>query len=179
VTLVLRLIRQSRWDSPGEFDWLAAGDIPADPLADFANTSENCLSIWLLDDTKNDLDNVVAALAASREKADKLDYVLFPQSHLDAAGIEVCVASGHTPDEQVNEQHRDLTHLSAAKVCALATSVWHENLEIKRVDEQTVVRLVADAIRRGRISLEKLRPKLRDDVRFHAADDRGGQQKPK
>jgi hypothetical protein len=144
-----------------------------------SDESENCLSVWFLDDAKNDLNDMVAALAASREKADKLDYVLFPQSHLDAAGIEVCTASGHTPDEQINEQHRDLTHLSAAKVCALATSVWHENLEIKRVDEQRVVQLVADAVGRGRIPLEKLRPKLRDDVRLHTGDDRGGQQNPK
>lgn len=172
MTLVLRLVRQSRWDLPGKLDWLAAGDIPADPLADFANTSENCLSVWLVEDDKRDLDDLLAGLAASREKADKLDYVLFTQDHLKAAGIEVCGTSGQTPDEQVNRHHRDLTFLSAAKVLALTTSVWRENLELKRVNERRVIQLVADAVRRGRISLDKLRPKLRDDIRLCLGDNR-------
>jgi hypothetical protein len=179
VTLVLRLIRQPRWDSPGKYDWLAEGDIPADPLADFANTSENCLSVWLVDDDKKELDDVVAALAASREKADKLDYVLFTESHLKLTGIEVSATRGSTPDEHVNGRHRDLSHLSAAKVLALTTRVWNENLELRRIDESRVVQLVAAAVRRGRISLAKLRPKLRDDVRFCLDDKRDDVRKPK
>jgi hypothetical protein len=178
VTLVLRLIRQPRWDAPGKYDWLGEGDIPADLLADFA-TSENCLSVWLVEDDKKDLDDVVAALAASREKIDKLDYVLFTQDHLDAVGAEVCTRTGSTPDEQVNGRHRDLIHLSAAKVLALTTRVWRDNLETKRVDERRIAQLVADAVRRGRISLEKLRPKVRDDVRYILGDQRNELRKPR
>ena len=75
MTLVLRLIRQSHWDTPEKCDWLAEGEIPADPLADFANTTENCLSVWFVADDAGNLNDVLAALAASREKADKLDYL--------------------------------------------------------------------------------------------------------
>lgn len=179
MTLVLRLVRQPRWDSPGTFDWLANGDIPADPLADFANTSENSLSVWLIDDSKQDLDDVLAALAASREKADKLDYVLFTQDHLQSVGIEVRENSGNTPDEHVNRLHRNLIHLSAAKVLALTTKVWHKNIGLKRLDERRAVHLVADAVRCGRVSLEKLRPKLRDDVRSCLAMPGDAQRRPK
>ncbi len=119
MTVVLRLIRQSRWDSPGKLDWLAEGDIPADPMADFANTSDNSVSVWLVDNDNHDLDRVVAALAASREKADKLDYLLFTQDHLAAVEVQVRTTSGNTPDKYVNGHHRDLARLSAAKVLAL------------------------------------------------------------
>jgi hypothetical protein len=179
VTLVLRLIRQSRWDTPKTCDWLAPGDIPADPLADFANTCENCLSVWFLDDDKKDLDDLIAALAANREKADRLDYVLFAEENLKEAEIVVASISGQTPDEQVNGLHRDLTQLSAAKVLALTKIVWHKNLGLHRVDAKRGVQLVAAAVLRGRISLDKLRPKLRDDVRICLAEQPNGPRRTK
>lgn len=179
MTLVLRIVRQPRWDSPGTFGWLADGDIPADPLADFANTSDNSLSVWFIDDNRRDLDDVLAALAASREKADKLDYVLFRQDHLQFAGIEAREKSGNTPDEHTNRLHRDLIHLSAAKVLALTTKVWNEKVGLERLDARRALQLVADAVRCGRVSLERLRPKLRDDVRSCLAAPGEMQRKPK
>ena len=178
MTLVLRLVRQSRWDTPDKRDWLAEGEIPADPLADFA-TNENCLSVWLVNDDKRDLVDVTAALAASRERADKLDYVLFPLDHLLAAGIEIRETSGQTPDRRVNGLHRDLTHLSAANVLALTNRVWHENLGLYRIDQRQAVQLVAAGVSGGQILLEGLRPKLRDNVRSSIADQRGGRQAAK
>ena len=179
MTLVLRLIRQSRWDWPGALDWLAEGDIPADPLADFANTIENCLSVWFLDDEKKELDALLGALAASREKADKLDYVLFAEEHLRFAGIEVRATAGLTPDAQVNACHRDLVHLSASKVLALTTRVWQDNYGTIRVAERKAVQRVADAIRLGRFSLEDLRPRLREAVIACLDDQRGEARKPR
>lgn len=179
MTLVLRVIRLSRWDLSERLDWLAEGDIPADPLADFANTCDNCLSVWLVDDERHQLADILAALAASREKADKLDYVLFPEDHLHIAGIEVRETSGGTPDEGVNQHHRDLTRLSAAKVFALTTRVWGANVELVRADERSVLRLIADSVRRGRVALEKLRPKLRADVRSCLDDERDPRRRPK
>jgi hypothetical protein len=164
---------------PGKYDWLAEGEIPADPLADFANTTENCLSAWLIDDDRKDLDDVVAALAASREKVDKLDYLLFPQDHLQAVGVDVSPATGNTPDEQVNANHRDLTHLSAQKVLALTSKVWSENLGLVRIDPRRVVQLVADAVRSGRIPIDRLRPMVRDDVRSCLAEKRDEPRKPR
>lgn len=179
MTLVLRLIRQSRWDLPGNYDWLAEDDIPADPLADFANTTENRLSVWFVGEDEGNLNDVLAALAASREKTDKIDYLLFTQDHLDAAGIETREADGNTPDEHINGLHRDLIHLSAAKVIALATAVWRQNLGPRRIDERRAVQLVAEAVRTGRILLEKLRPRLRDDVRSCLDADSDARRRPK
>ena len=179
MTLVLRLIRQSRWDSPAKLDWLAEGEIPADPLADFANTSDNRLSVWLIDDDKKVLHDVLTALAASREKADILDYVLFTEKHLKATAIAVDEKRGNTPLEHVNECHRVLNCLSAAKVLELTTRVWHEHREIKRIDARRVVQLVGEAVRGRQILLERLRPKLRDDVRYYLGNGPRGPNAPK
>ena len=176
---MLRVIRQHRWDSPGKCDWLAQGDIPADPLADFANTSGNCLSVWLVDDEKKGLERLLAGLAATREKADKLDYVLFSQDVVEAESMELRQTGGATPDEHVNERHGDLTRLSAAKVLALTERVWHEHLELKRMDRRAVLQLVAEGVRDGRILTSRLRPKLLEDVRRYLDDKGGALQKPK
>jgi hypothetical protein len=176
---LLRLIRQSRWDRPETLDWLADGEIPADPLGDFANTNDNRLSVWCVADDQNDLNDVLAALAASREKADKLDFALFDYEHLYAARIEARETAGQTPDKEVNRRHRDLAHLSAEKVLVLTRKVWQVNDGLKRVDQRAAVQLVAMAVSRGRILLEELRPKLRDDVRSWLGEKSGGPRTPK
>jgi hypothetical protein len=175
VTQVLRLVKQARWDVREGHDWLPQGDIPAAPLADFTNTSQHCLSVWFVD-SEELVNRVVGALAASREKADVLDYVLFPQNYLKAAEMEVREIPGRTPDENVNRCHRDLIHVSADKVVLLAKRIWHRNPEdildskVKRVYTQDVIHLVVKAVRRERISLERLKPKLRAAIRTRLAD---------
>ncbi|MFH1922414.1 MAG: hypothetical protein ABIP48_21335 [Planctomycetota bacterium] len=179
MTLVLRVIRQHRWDSPGQYEWLGEGDIPADPLSDIADTSDNCLSVWFVDNEKEGLERVLAALAANRDKAGNLDYMLFAQSHLEAAGIEFRQTSGATPDKHVNEQHRDLTHLSATKVLALTERVWHDHREPKRVKKSMVIQLVAEGVRDRRISTSRLRPELLADVRRYLEDKADEPPKPR
>jgi hypothetical protein len=171
VKLVMRLIRQANWDSPARLGWLPDGDIPASPLLDFANTTEDhCLSVWLIDENRSNLGDVVAAFAATRDKPDKLDYVLFREDLLAEANIETCATLGGTPDENVNQFHRDLKNVSGKKALALTLSTWHENLEVKRIDAGTVVQRIADSVRHGGVPLDKLKPKLRDAVRTFLGD---------
>jgi hypothetical protein len=80
------MIRQTRWDVPEDAEWLSEDDIPADPLGDFANTTCNSLSVWLVNEDKANFTRVVTAMAASRERIDKLDYVLFREELLDTGG---------------------------------------------------------------------------------------------
>lgn len=171
MTFVLRVVRQARWDWPSKCDWLSEGELPADPLADFAGTSCSALSVWFVNEDKSNLDVIVAALAASREKADKLDYVLFSEKHLDDLGLDCRPSRGNTPDASANVCHRDLTHLSAGNVLALTARVWDDHREIDRRDKATVVNLIADAVRAGRIAPQRLRPKLRDTVEKHLHND--------
>ena len=81
---------------------------------------------------------------------------------------------------QILDRHYPFSGLvPASKVLALTISAWRENVELKRIDQASLVQLVADAVRRGRIALEKLRPKLRDDVRSRLEDNRDDVRKPK
>jgi hypothetical protein len=162
--LVLRLVRQSRWDWPTNLSWLEAGDIPADPLADFAGTVDNRLSVWLVADDRSNLRRVVAAMAANRDKLDKLDYVLFPLDHLAALGIKLLETPGDTPDQEANEYHCDLVELSANDVVHLTKRVFHNREELARVDKSDVARGIVEAVRADWISLQGLNRKLRTAI---------------
>ena len=170
MTLALRVIRQSRWEKTSDFDAVAETDIPADALADFAGTKENKLSVWLVDDDLQELNGLLAALAAVREKCDPLDYLLFPTGHFAALEIKVSTEPGATPDEHANGLHRDLIRLSAAKVLALTTRVWHDNRGPTRISKRRVTDFIADSVRSDRIPLDALPRPILDEVRRRLAD---------
>ena len=161
MTYVLRLVRQSRWDRRGHLEPSPTSDIPADPLADFAGTTENRLSVWSIDDRETQLRQLITALAASRDKLDKLDYVLFLPRHLETIGIQVTESLGDTCDDLANSWHRELIGLTAGNVVELTRLVFREHLEIQRVDEHEVKELIADAVKIARIQRDRLKPKLR------------------
>ncbi len=105
--------------------------------------------------------------------------MLFAHDVLQATGIEFRQTRGRTADQRVNEQHCDLIHLSAAKVLALTERLLYDHQELKRVDGKTVVRLIAESVRDGRILMSRLRPKLLADVRRYLRDESGEPQKPR
>lgn len=160
MTLILRLIRQHRWDRPQGGGWLGDDDVPADPMADFANTTENRLSVWMVDDQKTNLNQIVVAMATNRDKLDKLDYVLFPRAYLDAAEIAWEDDHGDTPDDEANTWHRNLVELSADKVVALTKMVWKRDKEQERIAKADVRARIVDAVLEDRIPLGKLSRKL-------------------
>jgi hypothetical protein len=161
VTLVLRLVRQSRWDWPANPPWLETGHIPADPLADFAGTVDNRLSVWRIEDDQSNLRRVIVAMAANRDKLDKLDYVLFPLDHLARVGVKLEETQGDTPDEEANAFHSDLVELSAQDVVRLTSLVFRDHVELGRVDKSDLADWIVEAVRMGWISVQRLNRKLR------------------
>jgi hypothetical protein len=92
-------------------------------------------------------------------------------------GIKVVASKGDTPDDQVNEFHRDLVELSATKVVALTKEVFANNLEVGRVDKATLTESIVQAVRDRRIPVAQLNRRLRATVEplVELNDDDGGQ----
>ena len=72
---VLRKIRKSKWWKHPGVPWLAHSDLQADALGDL-QTSSNQLSVYHIEDDKSNLEQIVTALAASRDTIANLDYAL-------------------------------------------------------------------------------------------------------
>jgi len=159
VPFMLRKIRQARWYRV-EGAWLAADEIPADPLSDLT-TKDNQLSVWSIEDDRANVERVIAALAASGTDLANVDYALLDQRWLSDLHIQMASTRGGTPDEEVNAAwHRDLVELSAGKLVALATAIFTQ-AEKQRMPRMRVHQLIAQAVASGWIDLQRLQPKVR------------------
>lgn len=158
---VFRVIsNRRRWDKPTPelFPWLRAGEIQADAVTDL-RTQKNGLSVFIIDNDRNNLDRVVAAFAANRDDYDKLDYVLFEDRVLDELEIRTQQQPGITPDPQVNRWHINLVELSAQKVVDLARAILRYGTT-SRVLKKTVQKMIEDGVLEGRIDRARLRNKI-------------------
>jgi hypothetical protein len=165
VTLVFRkLDSKVRWYKDGILPWLTLkGDIPADPLND-VRTQDNALSVWLVDDGKQNLNRVALAIAATRQRVDKLDYLLFDLQILSDSDVETCKSRGTTPDEQVNDWHLDLVELSGLELVSLVRAILTSDYETGRFLPKEVVELLKDAVKAGQINQEKLNKGIKSAI---------------
>ena len=152
---ILRTIRKARWYDHESISWLAAGEFQADALSDL-KTDDNELSVWHVADDRSNLDQVVAALASTRDHVSNLDYALLDQNFIFQIQINIWPTVGNSPHEEANLWHRDLIEFSALKLYTLAKSVF-ENAERKRYSEKEILRLIARAIASGRIDRTQLK----------------------
>jgi len=159
---LLRKVRRPRWYHNVNLGWLQQGEIPADPLTDL-DTQSNKLSLWHVEDDESNLDQVVTAIAATREHLDKVDYALLDQRYIWQLDIQVEKTPGGTPLAEADLWHRDLTHLSAQKLLDLAKVMW-DRARTARRPEKAVRQLLVKAVDSGRIDTSKLKDTLRSEI---------------
>ena len=160
--LYLRKIDSKRvWDNDEPLPWLAEDDIQADPVTDL-KTSNNILSVFYVTDKTTGLDRIVAALAATRNSINHLDYILFDERLLLELGIKIARKTGETPDEQVNDWHRDLIELSGFKLVKLVKLIFTKGT-IGRIQERRVKQLIKNSTDSGWLS-RKDKIKLKDPI---------------
>ncbi len=154
--LFRKLNNKRHWDRQA---WLSSGDAPADALSDL-KTTENKLSIFLVDETEAGLDRVVAASALNRHHhLDVLDLALIAEGVLTKLRIDMSQSLGQTPDAGVNEWHRDLLDLSASKLAKLAGAIRKDG-EIKRYTPKDVRKAIEASCRAGFINSSKLKDEM-------------------
>lgn len=159
---VLRKIRKAKWYKSSDVPWLLDSDLQADALGDLV-TKGNRLSVYLIDDDQANLPQVVAALAASGQYVSDFEYALFDFAALLEFDIEVERAEGNTPDDLVNDWHRELVRLSVQKITALATLI-QGRAERRRFLSKQVFKLISQGIAAGNIDRTKLKPSLTNQI---------------
>jgi hypothetical protein len=155
VPLLLRKIRKSKWYKNDSVPWLEEGEIQADALGDLV-TSGNTLSIWLVEDDKSNLEQVIVALVSSCDNISNFDYALINVDLLLSVGIKIDTKEGLTPYLRANQWHRDLVELTTNKLFKLAeVMAIHSTRE--RVSEKTVLNLIRAAVQNEKIDKTKLK----------------------
>jgi hypothetical protein len=162
--LVLRRIRKGRWHIE-DTSWVEEGDIHADPLADL-NTKTNALSLWLVEDDESNLEQIVTAIAATRDHVSNLDYALLKLRFLSELNLEIKHTRGGTLDEEANTSwHRDLHKLSGFKLVELAKIILDRG-QRGRFSEKNIGQLIAQAVSSGRIDLAGLKEGIRKKIKM-------------
>jgi hypothetical protein len=152
---------KTNWDPRGEFSkYLPHGEAPADALRDLS-TRENALSVWEIDDQGENLERVLAAIASCGDHIQKIDYVIVDSKHLDDLALAREKKTGDTHDQHANETwHFDLINLSASDLGRLANRMLlHGRPE--RVQDKTLLPLLAKSIENKFVDPQQLRPDLR------------------
>lgn len=114
----LRRINKAKWYPHAGVPWLRPSDLQADALADLY-TKDNRLSVWYVDDQVN-VDDIVTALAATRDAPTNFDYVLVDERTITILDIAIRPSPFDTPDARVNSLHRDFVELTDFKLRSLA-----------------------------------------------------------
>ena len=161
--LLLRTIRKSKWYGHEGVPWLPDGELQADALDDL-KTTNNILSVWVVDDDRENLEQVVIAQAACRDSFAHVDYALFDQQILSELGIKFEPSPGETPDEEANSNwHIDLTELTASQRFKLATTIMAE-ADRKRFPKKDIEEQIIEAVWSKQLNLKKMHKKLQEKI---------------
>jgi hypothetical protein len=155
---LLRKIRKTRWTQ--KVDWLFDEDIEADPLSDLA-TKDNELSVYHVTENKDNLHQVIAALAVSSNELSNIDFALFDESMIVELGIKIKRTKGGLADDRVNNWHSDIYELSASKVLELAKSI-KKKATIERKMPKEVLAVVADSLENNLLDRSRVKWKAED-----------------
>jgi len=149
--LLLRTVKHNRWFKEPAAPFLANDDIPGDCLGDM-NTSQNQLSVWELAADRSNLERVVRAVAAGRDRIDHTGYIVFDSTILEAVGIEITNEPGTSPDSDANVWHRDIV-LTGNKMVALAKAILRSSEEAGQVLKTRMKQLIRDGIEQGQLPI--------------------------
>ena len=160
--LLLRKVTKPKWNHSLDLSWLRQGEMPADPMTDL-KTEDNKLSMWHVEDDESNLDQVVTAIAATRDHLENVDCVLLDQRDIVHLDINVGRTAGDTPLSEANLWHCDMAHLSAQKLVELAGVMWERSRAERRL-KKAVRQLLVSAVESGRIDSSGLKETLRNEI---------------
>jgi len=142
---------------------LEEGQFQADPLGDF-QTTENMLSVWLIEDDLSNLNRIITASAANCDYIQNIDYIVFDQGILAKVGIQMQNSQAKTPDGEVNSNwHYDLIEISAQRLLRLV-EVLIDRVGPQRVLQRQTTQWITDAVLSGQIDIRDLKKHIREKI---------------
>ena len=158
-------ITPAKWYRHDGVPWLNEGDVQADALWDL-RVSSNLMSAWQIADDKSNLNQVIAALAATRNTLGEFGYALLQQQVVLELQIKFEQTSGKSRDPHANAQwHYDFVQLTASQICALTNEIKKKENRM-RAGEWEVKAFLEEGARLGRIRLEDLDPNIQKKLKL-------------
>lgn len=167
--LLVRMVSKfSRWDGSTPVNRQNAS-IWGDAVTDL-KTTKNCLSTWLAN-TDEDINDAIVALALSRDKVQKMFYMILDETKLTNMEIENVVSLGEGPGldkEILKTKHRDLVELDVDHLVKLSEYMISlaNSPEVEKwtKTEDEIKTLLEQYRSANKIKVSKMRKQLRDDL---------------
>ncbi len=163
--VVVRMITRSKWEPKSEE---LVGEIPADAVTGDLRTQGNSLSFWRSPSgTERDFEDVVLAIAAGRDKVDKVEIVWLEKDDLKNDGLTLVQTDGCTPIRSLTKLHADVPRLDYTRLGKIAhriASAIAAN-QYSRVTRARVKKLLLSAINGQRLDLETLNEKIQNELK--------------
>ncbi len=159
-----RAITRAKWTASQD---LSAEEIPADAVTADLRTRDNALSFWRCpSDTMSGVEESALAIAAARERVDRLDIVWLADDELQADGQALSDTEGRTPVSDMVAMHLDVHRLDYERLGRLAHRIENalEANRFRRFSRASVKRLITEAIEQGRINPTALPAKVLGEV---------------
>lgn len=139
--------------------WLKEHDIPADLLNEFY-IENNSVSVYEIESTQSNLDDVQASLAANRKYLTRFDYMLLDTKIILTRGWQLHKVAGATHNQFVNQNyHFDVVNLSGKNMVTFGNQIIKKST-IGSVSPKDIKTKINACIKNGFISENDLEPSL-------------------
>lgn len=160
-----RSVRRSKWPSQPN---VRVEDFPADTITGDLRSKNNSLSFWHCNSSnKDEIDESVLAIAAGRERVEKLELVWINRADLESFGQAVIRSEGLAPVADLVDQHFDLCRLDYRRLGELASQMHSamKSGQYQLLSRSEVREILADAVLQNRLRLSDLNPKIQNEIR--------------
>ena len=161
---LVRKISRAKWNPE---EGLSAEEIPADAVTVDLRTKDNSLSFWeCKSDSRENIEEVALAIAAAGDHVERLDLVWIADEKFQEDGQMREYSEGRTPLEDFAKQHVDVYRLDYVRLGKIASRIA---TTIKagnhlRLTKGSLTRLLATAVKQGRIDLDRLEDRIKAEV---------------
>ena len=159
-----RKITQAKWRPKAGF---AEGEIAADAVTVDLKTQDNSLSFWRCPtETTQDLEKAVLAIAATRNRVEKLEIVWLTDDDLRNDCQTLANTEGDTPVSELKELHVDVCRLDYVRLGKVASRIATalENCRWRRITKGRVKKLLVEAVKQKRVELADLQESIQAEV---------------
>jgi len=162
MAILVRKIEFAKWVQRN----ILEGEQPsADAITRCMRTTGNKLSLWSIDD-ESELEEAVLAIVAQGDHVDTIDVLSIDHSLFEDKKLPLEVSPGLTPYSGFAERHLDVTELDYVSL-GLMAEVIVESIRRNRWErfrEQHLVRILADAVDRGKVQLSDLKQNVQKKI---------------
>ncbi len=152
-----RKITRAKWThKKGQ---LAKGEIAADAVTADLRTRDNSLSFWRCStETTDDLEKAALAIAAARDRVDKIEIVWLAEDELLDTGQYLKNTDGQTPVLELTRLHVDVCRLDYVRLGKVAHHIINaiEKKRYRRLSRRCVTDLLVAAVRQERVEISRL-----------------------